>query len=407
MPLMTNRVSSTCFQDPTLSQAWKCNQVISGLQLAVFKDDRDYLASLDCNHSLTLMNNVYAYGQQPPLIEKPVTLELVEDKFEQHRGPAWFKLLSYNKTVILPEGLLNASGSSQQQARHVASISAGISNFKRKGVAQPGEKPWICNWPNTYLELFIFPQQNSSYSNWPNLTESFSTSSSVKTTSTSSSTTSFTTSSSTTSAPSPSSTSTEGSYDDDPFPDGGTEQKAPGEGDTVFHTGFPSGEHKSNWIRGAAHSPESTSSSSSTESTTTFATSTVTATTPGPFGPIDTGDSVPLPPPPYPKVVKLEERRVSTSGAPMAQCTQVEIQGPGEEARIVRHHDGRPVVIDLVEAEGFTPGPPTSTPDLAKRSSSPSFAVEEERIQAMVLSRGDGGAPVPDISPCGCIWYLT
>jgi hypothetical protein len=125
------------------------------------------------------------------------------------------------------------------------------------------------------------------------------------------------------------------------------------------------------------------SSSSSTTTTSSSSAFTTTATPTGPFGPIDTGDDFPMPPARYPKVVKLEERRISTAGAPRARCTQVEIQAPGQEARVVRDRDGIPVVVDIQETEAvLPPGAPTPAPDLARRSPS-------------------------DVSPCACIWYLT
>ncbi|KAK4039225.1 hypothetical protein C8A01DRAFT_47252 [Parachaetomium inaequale] len=259
LPLMTNRVSNTCFANPTLSQAWNCHLVISGMTLRVTKEKDDYLASLDCNHSFTMMNNVYSYGEQPPLIPKPVTLDLVEDKFEPSRGPAWFQAVSFNKTVILPEGWLGSSGGdSKKMARHAASIGTSISNFKRKGIAQPGDKPWTLPAP-----------------------------------------------------PPP------------PPPKPPPPPPPP--------------------------PPFNTETSTST--------STATATSSNPFGPIDTGNDFPPLPQPYPRVIKLEERRVSTQGAPRAQCTQIEIRGPGEEARPFLGPDGRPVVVDIDESEPFGPPP--------------------------------------------------
>jgi hypothetical protein len=134
-----------------MSQAWNC-LVSSGLQMTISKDDHNYLASLNSNHSYTLASYVYSYGEQPPTIPRPVPLELVSDRSEPNRGPAWYKMLSYNKTVILPEGWLSVPNS-QRRARHLDPPIDGISAFKRKGIAQPGEKPWVCNWPDTYLEL--------------------------------------------------------------------------------------------------------------------------------------------------------------------------------------------------------------------------------------------------------------
>ncbi|KAK4111306.1 hypothetical protein N656DRAFT_697563, partial [Canariomyces notabilis] len=150
MPLLNDEQSPTCFQDPSLSAAWNCRIVISGLYLTVSKANDEYSVSLNCNHSFTLLEHVYSYGTQPPLIQQPVALGLVSDKHEPNRGPAWYKMLSYNKTVILPESFLSSATNSRQKIRQV-NIDAGMASFKRKGVAQYGDKPWVCNWPDTYL----------------------------------------------------------------------------------------------------------------------------------------------------------------------------------------------------------------------------------------------------------------
>jgi hypothetical protein len=97
----------------------------------------------------------------------------------------------------------------------------------------------------------------------------------------------------------------------------------------------------------------------------------------------------------YPRVIKLEERRVS--GSPMPRCTQVEIQGPGEEAKVVLDDQGKPIVVDIQESESVVPaGAPTPTADVSRRSA------RSDRDQThQLLPRQE----VPDISACGCMWY--
>ncbi|KAL2133785.1 hypothetical protein VTI74DRAFT_1682 [Chaetomium olivicolor] len=450
VPLTTSGASYSCFQKPALAQAWNCRLVVAGLYLTVTREDGDYRASLNCNHSYTLLNNVYSYGEQPPLIQKPVTLELVSDKFEVSRGPAWFKMLPYNKTVILPESSLSSLGASsgaQLRARHGASASTGIPNVKRKGVAQPGERPWVCTWPDTYLELFIYPQQNSSYSNWP---KSFATSSPpppAPSSSFSYSTASTELSTSTlASSPNPTPSAVEANYDsssenDDVFlslPGRGRDQQQPpgtipsNPPSTRYRGYFPPPQN----LEAAEPSPDSTSSSTSapppppppppfstpkhgspppppppttttTTPRTTIPRSTLTtelsATSTQPFGPIDTADPFRPLLPPYPRAIKLEERRVSTTGAPPARCTQVEIQGPDQEARVLRHEDGRPIVVVIDEIEGFgLPPGGVGAGELARAAG--------DDVAVGVFERGEGGGQggggPPDISRCACTWVL-
>ncbi|KAK3995841.1 hypothetical protein QBC44DRAFT_217714, partial [Cladorrhinum sp. PSN332] len=148
MALMTSRESKTCFQDTTLSQAWNCFFVM-GPHLTITQADAGYTARLTTNESLTLSNNVYSYGEQPPQFEKPFALELVNDTFEMTRGPAWYKLLQYNKTVVIPEALLNSSNTASVSGKRIRSFD--MTDFKRKGLARRGDKPWVCTWPDVYL----------------------------------------------------------------------------------------------------------------------------------------------------------------------------------------------------------------------------------------------------------------
>ena len=97
---------------------------------------------------------------------------------------------------------------------------------------------------------------------------------------------------------------------------------------------------------------------------------------------------------PYPRVIKLEERRMSTASAPRAMCTQVEIQGSRQEAKPVLDDRGRPVVIEIEETDYNLP---SSTESSTQGGAAASSAVVGRR----------GGEVVPDVSPCGCMWYLT
>ncbi|KAK4105169.1 hypothetical protein N658DRAFT_503354 [Parathielavia hyrcaniae] len=434
MPLMPNRVSQTCIQDSTLSQAWNCNLVISGMTLTVTQDDDKYRASVNSNLTLTVMNNVYAYGEQPPLIQEPVTLDLVGDKFEPSRGPAWFKVMPFNKTVILPESVFGSpdASNSQNQARYAGSINARGSNLKRKGIAQPGDKPWVCKWPNTHLKLLIYAQQNSSYSNWSKTMSTSSSSSSSLSSSSSSTLSESSTSTASFSTPPPIPVDlSDDEFTANEFPpsskqrtSGGGEAHFPQKlADSLEYTSPPPLEPaQSSSSSSSTNSPppppsttesttESTSSSDTSSETssspdTSTMTTTPTADPTGPFGPIDTGDGFPPPLEAYPRVVKLEEHRVSTAGAPRAQCTQVEILGLGEEARPVRDELGRLVVIEIEEVDAFGEA-------AGELPTAATTGVDTAEVERMRRSGGGGGGVAgedplfPDYSLCGCMWFLT
>lgn len=105
-------------------------------------------------------SNYLNYGASAPVIMPAMNMELVNDTFDLDRGPAWFRMLPYNKTVLVQEELLSASTSSSK--RYLGGFNTNA-NFQRKGVAEEGERPWLCTWPDTFVEMFIYAEQNSSY----------------------------------------------------------------------------------------------------------------------------------------------------------------------------------------------------------------------------------------------------
>jgi hypothetical protein len=188
LPLMVTSSPATCFNDSTQAQAWNCNTIFAQQQISIKSvsgqpDISQYSMSLSYNKSFAIDDNVYTYGMQPMAVQN-VQLLLVTDINEPTRGPAWAFEMAYNKTVIIPEYLFPTPSGTKASATPSATSSSrknrripqfggggppggmggpppGSPDFKRKGVAQEGEKPWICHWDGTILEVFIYPAQNS------------------------------------------------------------------------------------------------------------------------------------------------------------------------------------------------------------------------------------------------------
>ncbi|KAK4190744.1 hypothetical protein QBC35DRAFT_53522 [Podospora australis] len=375
MPLLIGRSPNTCFQDPTLAQAWNCYLVLRGLELTVSEYKGEHNFTLNCNQSLTVKNHVYSYGEQPPQILQPVALELVNDTFEPSRGPAWYKMLTYDKTVILPEGVLNSTTTSVSK-RTVRNL-ASVSDLKRKGVAKRGDKPWVCKWPDTYLEMFIYPHQNTSKIGFPPGGIPGMKPSSEGQTSTSL----FSSMATESPAPPPPSglppTPVENSFQTHPAEFGGPSQKP-----------------KGYWPQRRDNHGTATSSASASE--------TATASSTSPWGPIDTGEMFAPMKPPYPRVIKLSERRVWTSGARVPECVQVEIQGYAQEATPVLDAAGKPVTIKILENE---PPPSTGPPFMRPKPDPETRRSLGSESNAHLFGRE--GQPAADMSPCGCMWFLT
>ncbi|ROV96630.1 hypothetical protein VPNG_09007 [Cytospora leucostoma] len=175
LPLNLDKSPNTCFNNTAQTSAWSCQIIFeeaTQMQMSIGKktpqldDEGDYDILLIVNSTLNGNYNPLSYGTQPPQIEPAIGLQLVNDTFDLDRGPAWFRMLPYNKTVLVPEDLLSvsSSSSSSKARRNGGGFPPRIGDLQRKGgVAQTGDKPWLCTWPGTVVEVFIYAEQNSSY----------------------------------------------------------------------------------------------------------------------------------------------------------------------------------------------------------------------------------------------------
>src|SRR5207244_2852919 len=102
-PLIPNKSPNSCFNDTTQAQAWSC-QIWFGAGMTINitpipprePGSPLYNIGINCNQSVTMGNNVFFYGEQPPVITTPQPMQLVNDTLDPNRGPAWFNMLSYN-----------------------------------------------------------------------------------------------------------------------------------------------------------------------------------------------------------------------------------------------------------------------------------------------------------------------
>ncbi|PNY24762.1 Uncharacterized protein TCAP_05294 [Tolypocladium capitatum] len=165
-PLDTSQAPKSCFSDSTQAQAWSCDMPFRFYSMDVGSIDN---ANETSKYELTLTafnasDAKFIWGTQPPDVPTPRRLTLVADTFAQGRGPAWWLTVIYDKTVIVAEQNFRPS-LSKRGWNYLDTPIAGFdpSNFKKKSVgAKNGDKPWICTWPNTSLEIFIYPSQNVS-----------------------------------------------------------------------------------------------------------------------------------------------------------------------------------------------------------------------------------------------------
>ncbi|CCC13119.1 hypothetical protein SMACR_06337 [Sordaria macrospora] len=409
IPMMLSKSSSNCFKDPTQSKTWDCRFVPSGMYLSVENSvPNGYTFTINCNHSFTMSNNAYLYGEQPALLVNPGELVLVNDSSEANRGPAWFHSFPYNKTVILSQNSLNIS-TTEGTARMRRRIDSKDYDRRKGFGAQPGEKPWICNWPQTTFELYIYAQQNSS---WSVNTQTFApplATSSVSAPTDSPTKTVVVTKTETDHINSPtasiSSSPTLSPDRNNHYTTKPWEQRPP-EGDMYYHPyrqrQFESGKHDK--------APSATESLSSTSGP-------APSFPPGPMGTGPRGDGFAPPPPGYPRVIKFEERRYLNAPAP--ECTQFEIPTNGHAAQPVRDEKGNMVVVTIYPPEATETGSPRSSRRLGKRFTDWDLELDEEDDSPIwsteVLRRGEAdggisnasGGVVPFGGQCNCEWFVT
>ncbi|KAF4595793.1 proteinrelated to glucan 1, 4-alpha-glucosidase [Ophiocordyceps camponoti-floridani] len=156
-----SQAPKSCFNDPKQAQAWSCNMMSRSYAMTVSRvaeapDTKGYNLSLMARN---FSNSKFYYGTQPPDISSPRPLQLVNDAFERNRGPAWWMLINYNKTVVVAqENFPPLPDSSSPRIKRYPQMSRG---------AQRDDRPWICTWPDTTLEIFIYPSQNISLGDLP------------------------------------------------------------------------------------------------------------------------------------------------------------------------------------------------------------------------------------------------
>lgn len=167
-PLDKDEAPRKCFNNSLEFNAWSCDipYLYYSIDITEIKN-ASKLANYDLE--LTAFNETDAkliWGTQPPSVPEPIPMKLVNDTFDMGRGPAWWLSVKYNKTVIVPEA--NFPLPERKMKRGWDYDDYPISHFDptrlgrtSKG-AQEGDKPWICTWPDTTLEIFIYPNVNAS-----------------------------------------------------------------------------------------------------------------------------------------------------------------------------------------------------------------------------------------------------
>ncbi|KAK7544302.1 uncharacterized protein J3D65DRAFT_545147 [Phyllosticta citribraziliensis] len=312
LPIRSPDVSSNeCLSISDQNDAWSCDMEGAPIELNVQNPSAKGLAAwMNPLRNASGVN----YGTQVPKIA-PILLDLVEDLDSPSDGPAWHFQTLYDKMVILRHEDLNVNSASNNDGKVKRQNSPPWATgsfqmppgFLHRGQVVAGETPWLCIWNQTFLETFFYVERNS--------------------------TAVQATPAATTPSPSATSPSVSTSY---PFPTSVEPSTT-----TVFET-----------------SPTVTAYQKRGSPSTT-----------GPSDASSTDDPDELTC--YPRLVKLEERRMVTNTAPYCQKMQLL-----DDGQLVIWHDGNGDVltIELSENEdndnhGSGSGSSSSKRSLTKRNS--------------------------------------
>lgn len=157
----------SCFNDSSQLQAWSCEMPFQYFTLDVATIPN---ASEVDNHEMILHAvdgtesiSKYIWGTKPPSVTAPTRLRLVNDTFDANLGPAWWVQIVRNKTVIISEDNFNNKMKRGDWEYSGPSLNFDPTQFQKGSrAAEEGDMPWICTWPNTTMEIFIYPNKKSS-----------------------------------------------------------------------------------------------------------------------------------------------------------------------------------------------------------------------------------------------------
>jgi hypothetical protein len=308
-----------CLTQANQYSAWSCKLTFAPLVFTInnsLSDDGSrQLASM--KNGASMPDGAILYGLQSPVLSLEA-MQLVLDLDYEAYGPAYHFATRYDKLVILrPDELSVGSGLKKKRQED--------KNIRQRFQVRPGDMPWFCYWNQTYIEGYIYVEDNSTAASF-----------------------------------------------------------------TAFPTQPPSGSPSASYdVAGFLATAATPPPAPVTARLTSIASVAVSAATPAPVVPRDAQSDAAAPPriPPYPRVVKIEERR--TRDAPPPYCQQMVLLDNGKIAIAPNGNNG-PNTISLEE----------STPDYDR--------VWAARATGTVKAKRDGGLHERGDPPsaCHCQWMF-
>lgn len=161
--------SPNCLTNPLQISAWSCRMTLMPLllkvDLTVPEGNRPIMrwASIE---QYTKPDGGVQYGVQPPTLRNNF-LQLVLDQDYRAYKAAWHFQRAYDKIVVLAEQDISVEALSQKRDADGHRFNRGNGagppkpSFRHRFQVQPGDFPWYCIWNQTFIEGYIYVQDNS------------------------------------------------------------------------------------------------------------------------------------------------------------------------------------------------------------------------------------------------------
>ena len=171
---LDNSVSNTnsCLTDTAQSCAWDCATGANLSMVVAMTSPNAPMISLSYARP---SDGYIRYGSQPPQLDRPANLVLMNDKYDFNKGPAYVFQQQYDKVVIVHEDDIPGAIPSPKRSlltrwlfnlglKYPRSLVRRQDDAKwtSDSIAEPVDRPWFCYWNNTILEGFIFVTQDGS-----------------------------------------------------------------------------------------------------------------------------------------------------------------------------------------------------------------------------------------------------
>ncbi|KAL1800872.1 hypothetical protein ACET3X_001214 [Alternaria dauci] len=142
-----------CLTQANQYSAWSCKMTFAPLVVSIndtlIGGESQQVASIGVGPSVP--KGSILYGLQTPVLDTQ-PMDLVLDLDYKAYGPAYHFSARYDKIVILPPDELNfGSGLTKRQD----------DKYRQRFEVKPGDYPWYCYWNRTYIEGYIYSDDNS------------------------------------------------------------------------------------------------------------------------------------------------------------------------------------------------------------------------------------------------------